>query len=68
MILEDGHDILGLKNIVGILRDGGVQFRRLSSKELMKSTKKLYNEEPHYNLRRNLIEHLWEVKRNNVGT
>jgi hypothetical protein len=68
MILEDGHDVLGLKNIIGILRDGGVQFQRLLFEELIRSTKKLYNEETHYNLRRDLIEHLWELKRNNVGT
>jgi hypothetical protein len=34
----------------------------------VRSTRKLYNEDTHYDLRRNLIEHLWELKSMNART
>jgi hypothetical protein len=67
MILEDESDVVGLENILGGLEDGGVQFQRgLSFEDLMRCTRELHDEDTHYDLRGDLIEHLWEMKGSNV--
>jgi hypothetical protein len=59
MIVEDKRDVLGLKNILVGLKDFGTPLRRrLSFEDLTTNTRELENEDTHYELQRDLIEHL----------
>ena len=59
MILEDERDVPGLKNIISGLVDENVPLRRgLSFEVFMNHTTEIENEDLHYSLRGNLIEHL----------
>ena len=59
MILEDEHNVPGLKNIISGLVDENVPLRRgFSFEVLMNDTIEIENEDLHYSLRGDLIEHL----------
>jgi hypothetical protein len=63
MILEDECDVPGLENIISGLVDENVPLRRgLSFEALMNHTVEIENEDLHYSLRGDLIEHLWAFK------
>lgn len=67
LILEDKCDVLGLENILAELRDGSLPLRTgLSFEDLMTSIRDLQNENIHDELRRDLIEHLWQLKGTNL--
>jgi hypothetical protein len=69
MILDDERDVPGLKNIISELVDENVPLRRdLSFEALLNDTIKIENEDLHYSLRGDLIEHLWALKDNNTQT
>jgi hypothetical protein len=66
MIVEDESDVLGLENILIGLEDFGIPLRReLSFEDLATNTRELKNEDTYYELRGDLIEHLWDLKGNN---
>ena len=59
MILEDKHDVPDLENIISGLVDENVPLRRgFSFEVLMNDTIEIENEDLHYSLRGDLIEHL----------
>jgi hypothetical protein len=63
MILEDERDVPGLENIISGLVDENVPLcRGLSFEALMNHTVEIENEDLHYSLRGDLIEHLWAFK------
>lgn len=65
MILADERG-LGLENVLGDLTEGAVPLQRgLSFEDLVTHTRELENEETHYDLRGDLIEHLWQLKGTN---
>jgi exonuclease VII small subunit len=67
MILEDESDVSRLEYILRGLEDGIVQLERwLLFEELVQSTKELHNEDTHFDLKRDLIEHLWKLKGTNM--
>jgi hypothetical protein len=62
MILEDERDVPGLENIISGLVDENVSLRRgLSFEALINHTIEIENEDLHYSLRGDLIEHLWAL-------
>ena len=68
MILEDERDVPGLENIISRLVDENVPLRRgLSFEALMNDTVEIENEDLHYSLRGDLIEHLWALKDTNTS-
>ena len=69
MTLEDERDISRLENIISRLVDENVPLRRgLSFEALMNDTIEIENEDLHYSLRGDLIEHLWALKCTNTQT
>ena len=67
IILEDERDVPGLENIISV--DENVPMRRgLSFESLMNHTVEIENEDFHYSLRGDLIEHLWALKGANTQT
>lgn len=72
MILEDEVDVAGLDDIFGD-RDGDVHARvdhlqrGLTFDQLLTSTVELENQDTHFSLRGDLIEHLWAIKGANMA-
>jgi hypothetical protein len=64
MIVEDEQNVEGLKDSIADLQvNGGIPVQRpLSFYQLLAGTIDVYNEDTHYNLRGDLIEHLWSQK------
>ena len=69
MILEDVRDVLGLENIIlGLIDENVPLCRSLLFEALMNDTVDIENEDLHYSLRGDLIEHLWALKGTNTQT
>jgi len=67
MIVEDEQDEPGLKDIVTELLDNDLSFDRdLSFKDLISGTAEIQDVDSHFNLRGDLIEHLWALKGANM--
>lgn len=63
MILDDEHDVPGLENILAGEFGGNMPLHRgLSFQELATHTVEIENEDTHYGLRGDFIEHLWALK------
>ena len=63
MILDDERNVSGNENLIGgHIRDNVPLRRGLSFDELMNDTMEIENEDIHYSLRGDLIEHLWALK------
>lgn len=68
MILDDERDVPGLENIVvGLEHEIVPLCRGLSLDQLMTHTNEIENENTHYRLRGDLIEHLWALKGNDAN-
>jgi hypothetical protein len=67
MILDDESGVQGLENVLGAAFDDNVPMERgLTFDQLLEYTRKIENEDMHYSLRRDLIEHLWALKGGNI--
>jgi hypothetical protein len=68
MILEDEQDVEGLEDIIAELQQDAEPLNRgLSFQELLAGTIELENRDTHFNLRGDLIEHLWRLKGLNMA-
>jgi hypothetical protein len=68
MILEDEQDVEGLEDIIAELQQDAEPLNRgLSFQELLVGTIELENRDTHFNLRGDLIEHLWRLKGLNMA-
>jgi hypothetical protein len=68
MIVEDEQDIEGLQDIITELQQDVPPLRRgLSFQELLAGTIELENRDTHFNLRGDLMEHLWKLKGLNMA-
>jgi hypothetical protein len=67
MILDDEDGVEGLEDIIGDLQVGAVPMRRgLTFQDLITGTSEILNSDTHFNLRGDLIEHLWKIKGANM--
>ena len=67
MILDDESDVQGLENVLGVAFDDNVPMERgLTFEQLREHTEDIEDEDLHYNLRGDLIEHLWALKGQNM--
>ena len=67
MILEDESGVQGLENVLGAAFDDNVPMERgLTFEQLREHTEEIEDEDMHYNLRGDLIEHLWALKAQNM--
>jgi hypothetical protein len=67
MILDDENGIQGLENVFGAALDNNVPIERiLTFEQLLEDTREIEDEDMHYNLRGDLIEHLWPLKGQNI--
>ena len=63
MIIDDERDVPDLENILAPHFSGNVPLPRgLSFQQLVANTHEIENEDTHYELRGDLIEHLWGLK------
>jgi hypothetical protein len=68
MILEDEKDVQGLEYIISELEGNVLPMQSgLTFDQLVRSTIELENEDTHYELRGDLIEHLWALKGTNLA-
>jgi hypothetical protein len=68
MILENEQDVEGLEDIIAELQQDTEPLNRgLSFQELLAGTIELENRDTHFNLRGDLIEHLWRLKGLNMA-
>jgi hypothetical protein len=67
MILDDEDGVEGLEDIIGDLQVGAVPMQRgLTFQDLITGTSEILNSDTHFNLRGDLIEHLWKIKGANM--
>jgi hypothetical protein len=67
MILDDESGLQGLKNVFGAAFDDNVHMKRgLIFEQLFEYTVEIEDEDMHYSLRGDLIEHLWTLKGDNM--
>jgi hypothetical protein len=63
MILDDESGVQGLNNVFGTTFEDNVPMERgLTFEQLVKDTEEIEDEDMHYSLRGDLIEHLWALK------
>jgi hypothetical protein len=63
MILEDERDVPGLENVLGtVVLDNVALHRSMTLNQFTTHTEEIKNEDTHYALRGDLIEHLWALK------
>jgi hypothetical protein len=68
MILEDEQDVEGLEDIIAELQQDAEPLNRgLSFQELLAGSIELENSDTYFNLRSDLIEHLWRLKGLNMA-
>ena len=67
MILDDDCDVLGRENVLGAATINNVPLHgAMSFEQLTTHTEEIENEDTHYGLRGDLIEHLWALKGANM--
>ncbi len=67
MILDDESGVHDLENILGSAFDDNVPMERgLTLDQLLEYTREIEDEDMHYSLRGDLIEHLWALKGQNM--
>ena len=67
MILDDESGVQGLENVLGPSFDDNVPMERgLTLDQLLQYTQEIEDEDMHYSLRGDLIEHLWALKGQNM--
>jgi hypothetical protein len=67
MIIDDESGVQGLENVLGAAFNDNVPMERgLTFEQLLEHTQKIEDEDMHYSLRGDLIEHLWALKGENM--
>jgi hypothetical protein len=67
MIIDDESGVQGLENVLGAAFDDNVPMERgLTFEQLLEHTQEIEDEDIHYSLRGDLIEHLWTLKGQNM--
>jgi len=67
MIIEYESDMQGLENVLGAAFDDNVPIERgLTFEQLLEHAQEIEDEDMHYGLRGDLIEHLWVLKGQNI--